>query len=57
MFVTPSGPSVMISDAKKYKTQLGVSSLVTEKTGETHKTSAASMIFFDSEGKVIGRMP
>jgi hypothetical protein len=57
MFVTPSGPSILVSDDKKYKTQLGVSSLVTEKTGESHKTSAASVVLFDREGKVIGRIP
>jgi hypothetical protein len=52
------GPtSVDISDDDGTGATLGTKDFVTPKTGETHKTSAASLILFDNNNNPIWRAP
>jgi hypothetical protein len=44
-------------DAQGFAAQLGVADLVTPRTGETHKTSAASLVMFDKDKNVIWKAP
>jgi hypothetical protein len=44
-------------DAQGFAAQLGVTDLVTPRTGETHKTSAASLTLFDKNKNVIWKAP
>jgi len=46
-----------ITDAEGFETSVGVEDLVTPKTGESHKTSAASVVLFDKNKKVIWQAP
>jgi len=47
-----------LSDDAGFKSSLGVTKeLVTIRTGETHQTSAASLLLFDKEQKVIWKVP
>jgi hypothetical protein len=49
--------AVVVTDADGFEATLGVSDLVTPRTGETHKTSAASLVLFDKDKHVIWRAP
>ena len=44
-------------DADGFEAVLGGSELVTQRTGETHKTSAASLVLFDKNKNVIWKAP
>lgn len=47
----------LVSDAEGFQTRIGKASLVTPRTGETHRTSAASVLLFDKEKKVLWKAP
>ena len=51
------GRQVQVFDAQGFSATLGVTELVTSTTGETHKTSAASLVLFDKNKNVIWRAP
>jgi hypothetical protein len=51
------GPSLELEDAQGYTAILGSGGLVTPKTGETHKTSAASLVLSDKDKNVIWKAP
>jgi hypothetical protein len=53
--VTASG--VHVEDVDGFAATLGVTDLVTPRTGEKHKTSAASLILFDNNKNVIWKAP
>jgi len=56
LFMEPG--HVELSDDDGYKAGLGVEkNLVTPRTGETHKTSAASLLLFDRDKNVIWKAP
>jgi hypothetical protein len=46
-----------LSDSQGFSAQMGVSNLVTPHTGETHQTSAASLVLFDKDQHVIWKAP
>ena len=47
-----------LSDDAGFKSSLGVTkNLVTSRTGETHQTSAASLLLFDKDKNVIWKAP
>ena len=50
-------PHLTITDVEGFKSSLGVTGLVTPKTGETHQTSAASLVMFNKKGNVIWQAP
>ena len=52
-----SGPRLNLSDKEGFRTVLGSTGLVTPSTGETHKTSAASLVLFDKGGHVTWSAP
>ena len=51
------GPTLELFDPQGWSARLGVSAFMTESTGETSKTSAASIILFDKDKKLIWRAP
>jgi hypothetical protein len=51
------GPSLTLSDNEGFEASLGVSSLVTPRTGESHRTSAASIVLFGKDKKLIWSAP
>jgi len=56
-FSTSGAPSLNLSDAAGFSTHIGVADLLTPATGETHKTSAASVVLFNDKNKVIWQVP
>jgi hypothetical protein len=52
-----AGPSIAITDAEGYEAVIGRTNLVTAKTGEEHKTSAASLVLFNKEKDVLWKAP
>lgn len=48
---------VLVHDTDGFAATLGVTDLVTPRTGEKHKTSAASLILFDKDKNVLWRAP
>jgi hypothetical protein len=52
-----AGPSIAITDAEGYEAVIGRTNLVTTKTGEEHKTSAASLVLFNKERNVVWKAP
>ncbi len=48
---------VLVQDADGFAATLGVTDLLTSRTGEKHKTSAASLILFDKDKNVLWRAP
>jgi len=50
-------PSLVIKDAQGFYAQLGSADLVTTRTGEERQTSAASLVLFGKDGKVIWSAP
>lgn len=48
---------VRVANAEGFAATLGVTDLVTPKTGETHTTSAASLVLFDKDKNVIWKAP
>jgi hypothetical protein len=55
--VTVQPPTIRMSDAKGFAAVLGETELQTTPTGETQKTSAASLILFDKNKGVIWKAP
>jgi hypothetical protein len=55
--VTSDGPTLGLNDATGFKTRIGVTGLVTPATGETHTTSAASIVLFGKDRKVLWSAP
>ena len=51
------GPSLTLSDAQGFRAIIGSASLNTPTTGASTKTSAASVILFDKEGKSVWSAP
>jgi hypothetical protein len=51
-----SGP-VTVSEEQGFQATLGTTDLVTPRSGETHKTSAASLVLFDKSKNVIWKAP
>lgn len=51
------GPSLTLSDAQGFRTIAGIASLKTPSTGASTKTSAASVILFDKEGRSVWSAP
>jgi hypothetical protein len=51
-----SGP-VTVSDERGFQAILGQTYLKTPHSGETHMTSAASLVLFDKDKKVIWKAP
>jgi hypothetical protein len=51
------GPSLTIRDREGFSSVFGSSSLITPSTGETHKTSAASIVLFDKDGHKVWSAP
>jgi hypothetical protein len=49
--------TLSIKDNEGYEAILGVSALQTPKTGEKHRTSAASLVLFDKDKNVIWKAP
>ena len=46
-----------LSNDEGFRTTIGSAQLVTPRTGETHKTSAASVVLFDKDKKVLWQAP
>ena len=55
--VVLDGNSLAINDTEGFSAQLGQTQLVTTSTGEKHTTSAASIVLFGKEHKVIWSAP
>jgi hypothetical protein len=55
--MTMAEDGLLVSDSQGSQTAIGVVSLVTPSTGETHKTSVASLVLFDKNKNVIWRAP
>ncbi len=51
------GTILELNDREGFKTTIGTTDLVTPSTGETHKTSAASVVMFDKDKNVIWKAP
>lgn len=51
------GPVLSIGDDHGFLASIGSTSLVTKTTGETHRTSAASLVLFDKAKDVIWKAP
>ncbi len=52
-----SSPLINVSDAEGFEAHIGSSDLVTSKSGLTSKTSAASLVLFGKENKVLWSAP
>ena len=52
-----SGPQVMVKDKEGFYTSIGTTDLRSPRTGATGKTSAASVILFDKDNKVLWQAP
>lgn len=52
-----SGPTIELSDKQGFETVIGSTNLETKKTGESRKTSAASIVIFNKAGTVIWKAP
>ncbi len=57
LWLLQDGPSLKIVDAEGFETVVGSTDLVTDRTGEQRKRSAASAVMFNNEGKVIWSAP
>jgi hypothetical protein len=51
------GGEIKVSDNQGFNATLGITDLVTPRTGESHKTSAASLVMFDKNKSVIWKAP
>jgi len=49
--------SVFLADKAGFEAAVGTANLTTPPTGETHKTSAASVVLFDKDKKVLWKAP
>jgi len=50
-------PSLQVSDSAGFKAVVGTVGLATPTTGESQQTSAASVVLFGKDGKVLWRVP
>jgi hypothetical protein len=50
-------PRLLVGKPNDYRTEIGSTDLLIPSTGETHRTSAASVVLFDKNGKVIWSAP
>jgi hypothetical protein len=50
-------PSIILGDEVGFETRIGSTNLVTPHTGGTYKTSAASLVLFGKDGKVLWSVP
>ncbi|HYB62585.1 MAG TPA: hypothetical protein VEH50_14035 [Methylomirabilota bacterium] len=55
--INSSSPYLNLTDGDGFSAQLGSSDLITPSTGEKHKTSAASLVLFGKDGKVLWSAP
>jgi len=57
--INSHGPTIGLTDKEGFDTEIGSTNLVTPKTGETHHTSAASIVMFGGgkDHKVIWQAP
>jgi hypothetical protein len=55
--VSADGPSLELHDTEGYSTIVGSTDLVVPRTGEKHKTSAASLTLFSKDKKVLWSAP
>jgi hypothetical protein len=55
--VTSNGPGLQLNDASGFETDIGVTDLITPANGETHTTSAASIVLFGKDKKVLWSAP
>jgi len=55
--VDANGPFLRLFDEEGFQTTIGTTDLLTPRTGETHKTSAASVVLFDKDNKVLWKAP
>jgi len=53
----PEGAFLTVTDKEGFETTVGTKDLVTSRTGETHKTSAASVVLFDKDKNVLWKAP
>ncbi len=53
----PFGPDLELTDSQGYTANIGITRLVTPATGETHRTSAASVVLLGKGGKVLWSAP
>jgi len=51
------GPELKLNDANRFETDIGATDLITPTTGETHTTSAASIVLFGKDKKVLWSAP
>jgi hypothetical protein len=51
------GPSLVLSDKGGFKTTVGTTDLQTPRTGQTHRSSAASVMLFGKDNKVLWSVP
>lgn len=51
------GAGLELSDREGFRTTIGNTELVTPRTGETHQTSAASVVLFDKDKNVLWKAP
>jgi hypothetical protein len=51
------GPQISMEDKEGFETHIGKTDLVSRKTGKTEQTSAASVVMFDKEKKVLWSAP
>jgi hypothetical protein len=50
-------PSITVSDAQGFESKIGTTDLVTARTGETRKTSAASVVLSGKDNKLLWSAP
>jgi hypothetical protein len=50
-------PRIGLTDADGFETRIGSADLVTPRTGDTHTTSAASLVLSDKNDKILWRAP
>ena len=55
--VENGSPSIRLRGSGGFQTVIGTTHLVTKQTCEVHKTSAASVVMFDKDDKVIWEAP
>ena len=56
-YMSNSGNGLSVTDRQGFETQVGVSTLDTRQTGASTTTSAASIVMFDKQEKVIWKAP
>jgi len=57
VILAPEGPTLTLRDTNGFESRFGVTEIKMVKTGESRKTSAASVVMFDKQGQVIWRAP